>query len=49
MNKVILCPCGYVIRADTEQDLVALAQQHARETHGMELTAEQAMAMARPE
>jgi len=49
MNKVIQCPCGYVIRADTEEALVALAQQHARETHDMELTAEQALAMAQPE
>ena len=49
MNKVIQCPCGYVIRADDEETLVARAQQHARETHSMELTAEQALAMARPE
>ncbi len=49
MNKVIECPCGYVIRADTEEALVSRAQQHAQETHGMELSAEQALAMARPE
>lgn len=49
MNKVIQCPCGYVIRADNDGDLVAKAQQHAKETHDMELTAEQALAMARPE
>ena len=49
MNKVIHCPCGYVIRADTEEALVAKAQQHAKGTHDMELTTEQALAMARPE
>ena len=49
MNKVIQCPCGYVIRADTEKALVEQAQRHARETHQMELTAEQALAMAQPE
>ena len=49
MNKVIQCPCGYVIRADNDEALVSLAQQHARETHSMELTAEEALAMARPE
>jgi len=49
MPKIIQCPCGYVIRADSEAVLVSQAQQHAKETHGMELTAEQALAMARPE
>jgi predicted small metal-binding protein len=49
MSKIIQCPCGYVIRADNEEDLVARARQHARETHDMELTDEQALAMARPE
>lgn len=48
MGKVIQCPCGYVVRAEDEDDLVAEAEQHAREVHGMELTREQAMAMARP-
>jgi predicted small metal-binding protein len=49
MSKVIVCPCGFVIRADNDADLVARAQRHARETHDMELTQEQALAMARPE
>lgn len=49
MNKVIHCPCGYVVRADTEEELVVKAQEHAKETHDMELTAEQAQAMSRPE
>ncbi|MCH8226337.1 MAG: DUF1059 domain-containing protein [Chloroflexi bacterium] len=49
MNKVIQCPCGYVIRADDDEALVSLAQQHSRETHSMELTAEEALAMAQPE
>ena len=49
MPKIIQCPCGYVIRADSDEGLVSQAQQHAKETHGMEVTAEQALAMARPE
>lgn len=49
MSKVIRCPCGYVIRADTDEALVSRAQRHAKETHSMELTREQALAMARPE
>ena len=49
MSKVIVCGCGATLRADNDQDLIAAAQLHAKETHDMELTAEQAMAMARPE
>jgi predicted small metal-binding protein len=48
MVKVILCPCGFAMRAESEEELVAVAQQHARQ-HGMELTSEHALAMARPE
>ncbi len=48
MEKIIQCPCGYVVRADSEDELVAAAKQHAKEVHEMELTTEQAMAMARP-
>ena len=49
MNKVIKCPCGTVVRASDEKDLVAQAQRHAREVHAMELTREQVLAMAAPE
>ncbi len=49
MDKVIECPCGYVIRSSDESDLVSQAQDHAESTHGMTLTDEQALAMARPE
>jgi predicted small metal-binding protein len=48
MEKIIQCPCGFIIRADSEEKLVAAAQKHAKETHDMELTTEQALAMARP-
>ncbi len=49
MTKVIKCPCGTVVRARDEESLVAQAQQHARDAHAMELTREQALAMASPE
>ncbi len=48
METEIRCPCGYVIRADSEDRLVAEAQQHAKEAHDMDLTTEQALEMARP-
>jgi predicted small metal-binding protein len=48
MEKVIQCPCGTAVRGKDEDELVSKAQQHARELHGMELTREQALAMAQP-
>ena len=47
--KVITCPCGVVLRSEAEEELIGLAQKHAAEAHGMELTRDQALAMARPE
>jgi predicted small metal-binding protein len=47
-RKVIQCPCGFLVEAEGDQALVARAQEHARKEHGMELTPEQALAMARP-
>jgi predicted small metal-binding protein len=48
MKKVIECPCGSVLEGDTDDEVVKKAQEHAKSTHGMELTEEQALAMARP-
>jgi hypothetical protein len=46
--KLIECPCGVVLRGAGDEDVVALAQEHARTNHEMELSSEQALAMARP-
>ena len=48
MQKVINCPCGAILRGDNDQDVVEKAQQHAKEVHQMDLSREQALAMARP-
>lgn len=48
MEKEVRCPCGYVIRVQDEESLVAEAKKHAKEAHDMDLTTEQALAMARP-
>jgi predicted small metal-binding protein len=48
MQKVINCPCGFVVRGHTDDELVARAQEHARQVHQMELSREQALAMAKP-
>lgn len=48
MEKIITCPCGFVLKADSDDQVVAKAQQHAKEVHQMDLSREQALAMARP-
>lgn len=48
MAKVINCPCGVVVTGETDEQVVAKAQQHAKEVHQMDLTREQALAMAKP-
>jgi len=49
MTKVIQCPCGYSMREEDDDALVRSAQAHALTAHGLELTRDQAMAMAKPE
>ena len=46
--KIIECPCGVRLEGDSDDDVVAKAQTHARENHEMELSREQALSMARP-
>lgn len=45
---VVECPCGAIIQGDTSAAVVAQAQTHAKETHDMDLSEEQALSMARP-
>ena len=49
MAKIMQCDCGHVVRGETDDELVARVQKHAREVHDMEITKEQVLAMARPE
>lgn len=48
MAKIINCDCGFVARGDSDDELVAGAQQHAKEVHGMELTREQVLSLTVP-
>ena len=48
MEKVITCPCGFALRGKTDDEVVKKAQEHAKSVHGMDLTREQALEMARP-
>ena len=38
MAKIMLCDCGYVVRGETDDELVANVQEHAHEVHDMEIT-----------
>jgi predicted small metal-binding protein len=49
MAKIMKCDCGYVVRGETDDELVANVQKHAREVHDMEITREQVLAMAQQE
>ena len=49
MTKIMRCDCGHVVRGETDDELVANVQQHAREVHDMEISREQILAMAQPE
>ncbi len=48
MQKVITCPCGFVLKGDSDDDVVAKAQEHAKQVHQMDLSRDQALAMAKP-
>ncbi len=47
-GKVIECPCGVVLRGADDDAVVSEAQTHAKATHDMELSRDQALAMAHP-
>jgi predicted small metal-binding protein len=47
--KIMQCDCGHVVRGETDDELVANVQEHARKVHDMEVTREQVLAMARQE
>ena len=49
MAKIMQCFCGHVVREETDDELVANVQEHAREVHDMEITKEQVLAMAQQE
>lgn len=42
-DKIIRCDCGYRLRAETEQRQVAEVRRHARETHGISFSTEEAL------
>ncbi len=47
-GPIIECPCGTVLRGDSDDEVIEAAQAHARSVHDMDLDREQAQAMVRP-
>ncbi len=47
-GQLIECPCGTVLRGESLDRVVAVAQSHAKAVHDMNLSSEQAESMARP-
>lgn len=48
MEKVVECPCGAVVRATDEDELVTTTQAHASQVHDMDMSREQVLEMAHP-
>jgi predicted small metal-binding protein len=45
-KKMIRCDCGFIARGATEEELFQVIHKHAKEVHGVDMTREQALAMA---
>ncbi len=48
MAKAVNCPCGEVISAETDDELVTLVQQHGKDVHNQAPSREDVLAMAHP-
>lgn len=48
MVKRIKCDCGWAVESADEDELVAEAQNHARDIHHLAVTREQALSLAVP-
>ena len=48
MTKTVTCPCGEVITADNDDELVRLVQKHGKEVHDQQVTREDALSAAQP-
>jgi len=47
VERVLTCDCGFEARAEDEEGLVEQVMRHAREAHGMALSHDEALAVAR--
>jgi len=47
VDRVLQCECGFEARAADEDGLAAVIRRHARDTHGMKLSHDEAAELAR--
>jgi predicted small metal-binding protein len=45
MAKYVKCDCGFEMRAATEDEIVAMTQEHSRKEHNQEVSREQVLAL----
>ncbi len=48
MAKVVTCPCGETMRADNDDELARLVQEHGKTVHNQDVSRADALAMAQP-
>ena len=48
-TKSIKCPCGWNVSSESDDELVAQVQKHAKETHDQSPSRDEVLAMAQPE
>ena len=49
VRKMVKCQCGFIVRAESDDKLVAALQKHALADHKMEVSRETILAMAQPD
>jgi predicted small metal-binding protein len=47
VERELTCDCGFVARGEDEEALVEQVRRHARDAHGMALSHDEALAVAR--
>ncbi len=47
MHKHFTCACGYVIHADSDDDMVRKTQDHMKTVHGKTMSREEVLKMAK--
>ncbi len=47
MAKQVNCDCGFMVRANTDDEIVKHVQLHGKDIHSLETTREQALEMAK--
>lgn len=48
MAKQATCDCGFMVRTNTDDEIVKHVQVHVKDIHNMEVTREEALARALP-